>query len=114
MAVREVVEEERKRKIREREEWRQIRTYHEKILRRGTLNNVPIPRSSSLDARQREKDFITVNALFTPLSSTSSIKSQQVSSRKLSLCAQIDATGSRSEFKTKTRTRTKKKRPRKH
>ena len=113
MAVREVVEEERKRKIKEREEWRQIRTYHEKILRRGTLNNVPIPRSSSLDARQREKDLITVNALFTPLSSTSSIKSQQAS-RKLSLCAPLDATGSRSDFKTKTRTRTKKKRSRKH
>lgn len=38
MAVRDVVRNERDRKIREREEWMQIKTYHESILKKGTLD----------------------------------------------------------------------------
>lgn len=38
LAVREVVMAERERKIREREEWRQIRSYHENIMKKGTFD----------------------------------------------------------------------------
>ncbi|WAR07594.1 hypothetical protein MAR_017552 [Mya arenaria] len=39
LAVREVVEAERERKNREREEWLQIKTYHESILKKGSLED---------------------------------------------------------------------------
>jgi hypothetical protein len=38
VAVRDVVKDERDRKLREREEWLQIKTYHESILKKGTLD----------------------------------------------------------------------------
>ncbi|XP_052238543.1 leucine-rich repeat-containing protein 74A-like [Dreissena polymorpha] len=51
MAVREVVEAERERKIRERKEWLQIKSYHENILNKGKVDEyiAQSPSSRSVD-----------------------------------------------------------------
>ena len=107
VAVREVVQEERERKIKEREEWKQIRNYHEKILRRGTLDHISLRRSSSHDPG--EKDSIRVSMLLTPNDSHSSLRSQRASKGPLSLCAPLNSTGSKPKNKIKKRARLKKK-----
>ena len=110
VTVREVVEEERERKIKEREEWKQIRDYHETILRKGTLDDINLPRSATHGTI--ENDVIRTGMLFTPNDSHSQQRSQRVNKTPLSLCVPLGSSGSKAKIQEKKHIRAKKKRKR--
>ncbi|XP_045198369.2 leucine-rich repeat-containing protein 74A-like [Mercenaria mercenaria] len=95
LAVREVVMAERERKIREREEWLQIKTYHESILKKGTLDEY-ISHSGStrlIDPKDslKMKSFQTIAPSGTSRNSTGSKPGSPDSNKvlQLSLCSPL-------------------------
>ncbi|XP_060566379.1 leucine-rich repeat-containing protein 74A-like [Ruditapes philippinarum] len=94
VAVRDVVKDERDRKLREREEWLQIKTYHESILKKGTLDEYMSHSGSTrliepVDSLKM-KSFQTIGPSLASYNSSRS-KPGSVSSSKLqlSLCSQL-------------------------
>ena len=107
VTVREVVEAERERKIKEREEWKQIQDYHETILRKGTLDDIQLPKSATHNTKRGEA--MSAGILFDPGNTHSQSRLHQVKNAPLSLCAPLGS-ASRVKIKEKNRKQGKKKR----